>query len=86
VTRRSQGLERAHCFTVLPGGPRWHAAKPAVPQWGSTGDSNPRDRFWSSSLNADDSNNAWNVNFDNGNVNNDNIDNDKGVRCVRPGT
>jgi len=32
---------------------------------------------------ADNSNNAWNVNFDNGNVNNNDVNNDNGVRCVR---
>jgi hypothetical protein len=64
----------------------WHASKPAVLQWGSTGDSNLRGRFWSSSPNEDNPDNAWNVNFDNGNVNNDNVNNDNGVRCVRVGT
>jgi len=29
------------------------------------------------------SNNAWNVNFDNGNVNNNNRDNNNAVRLVR---
>ncbi|MBP6733493.1 MAG: DUF1566 domain-containing protein [Chromatiaceae bacterium] len=41
--------------------------------------------FWSSSPNANNSNNAWNVNFNNGNVNNNNKDNAKYVRLVRGG-
>jgi len=41
--------------------------------------------FWSSSPNANNSNNAWNVNFNNGNVNNNNKNNQKYVRLVRGG-
>ncbi|WP_457671440.1 Lcl domain-containing protein [Thiolapillus sp.] len=41
--------------------------------------------FWSSSPNANNSNNAWNVNFNNGNANNNNRDNNKHVRLVRSG-
>jgi uncharacterized protein (TIGR02145 family) len=41
--------------------------------------------FWSSSLIADDSNDAWYVFFDYGLVNYDYVDGDEGVRCVRPG-
>lgn len=37
--------------------------------------------FWSSSPNVGNSNNAWNVNFNNGNVNNNNHH----VRLVRAG-
>lgn len=40
----------------------------------------------SSSSYAGDSSNAWNVNFNNGNVNNDDKDNNNNVRCVRRGT
>ncbi len=58
-----------------------HVSKPAVPQWGSTGDANSRDSRWSSSPVEDNDNNACNVNNDN--VNNDNVNNDKHVRCVR---
>ncbi len=43
-------------------------------------------RFWSASENADNTNNAWNVNFNNGNVNNNNKNNNNNVRCVRSGT
>ncbi|WP_300971771.1 DUF1566 domain-containing protein [Thiocapsa sp.] len=41
--------------------------------------------FWSSSPNANNSDNAWNVNFNNGNVNNNNKNNTKYVRLVRAG-
>ena len=41
--------------------------------------------YWSSSPNANNSNNAWIVNFNNGNVNNNNKDNHNYVRCVRAG-
>ena len=47
-----------------------HVSKPAVPQWGSTGEANSRDSRWSSSPVEDNDDNAWNVNFNNGNVNN----------------
>jgi len=40
-------------------------------------------RDWSSSAVADNDNNAWNVNFNNGNVNNNNVNNDNNARCVR---
>ena len=39
--------------------------------------------FWSSSTNVNNTNNAWNVNFNNGNVNNNNKTNNNYVRCVR---
>lgn len=42
-------------------------------------------RAISSSVNADNTSNAWNVNFDNGNVNNNDKNNDNRVRCVRRG-
>jgi len=70
-------------FTVIPGKPTWHDSKPVVPESGSAGDSNFRERDWSSSPVADNDNNAWNVNFNNGNVNNNNIDNNNNARCVR---
>lgn len=41
--------------------------------------------YWSSTSNASNPNNAWNVNFNNGNVNNNNKSNDKRVRAVRGG-
>jgi hypothetical protein len=41
--------------------------------------------FWSSSPNANNSNNAWLVNFNNGNDNNNNRNNNNHVRLVRGG-
>jgi len=41
---------------------------------------------WSSSTNSNDPDNAWNVNFNDGNVNNDNKSNDNYVRAVRGGS
>ena len=42
--------------------------------------------YWSSTTNANNPNNAWNVNFNNGNVNNDNKNNNNHVRAVRGGS
>jgi RNA-directed DNA polymerase len=41
--------------------------------------------YWSSTTNANNTNNAWNVNFNNGNVNNNNKSNNNYVRAVRGG-
>jgi hypothetical protein len=41
--------------------------------------------FWSSSPYVGNTNNAWNVNFNNGNVNNNNRNNNNAVRLVRGG-
>ena len=41
--------------------------------------------YWSSSSLASNTNNAWNVNFNNGNVDNDNKNNDNYTRAVRSG-
>ena len=41
--------------------------------------------FWSASPNANSSNNAWNVNFNNGNANNNHRSNNNHVRLVRSG-
>lgn len=41
--------------------------------------------YWSSSPNANNSNNAWIVNFNNGNANNNNRNNNNHVRLVRSG-
>lgn len=41
--------------------------------------------YWSATSNANNPDNAWNVNFNNGNVNNDNKSNPKHVRAVRSG-
>jgi len=47
---------------------------------------NFREGFWSSSTYVNNTNNAWNVNFNNGNVNNNNKTNNNNARCVREGT
>ncbi len=41
--------------------------------------------YWSSTTYANNTSNAWNVNFNNGNTNNNNKNNSKYVRCVRAG-
>ena len=43
------------------------------------------DNYWSSTTNASDSSNAWNVNFNNGNDNWNDKTNSNYVRCVRSG-
>ena len=43
------------------------------------------DNYWSSSTNADNTDNAWNVNLNDGNVNNDNKTNTNYVWPVRGG-
>ena len=43
------------------------------------------DNYWSSTTNAGNSSNAWNVNFNDGNVNNDDKNNSLRVRAVRGG-
>ena len=45
----------------------------------------PSSSVWSGSPNANNTNNAWNVNFNNGNSNNNNRNNDQYVRLVRGG-
>jgi hypothetical protein len=42
--------------------------------------------YWSATTHSDNADNAWNVNFNDGNVNNDNQDNDNYVRGVRSGS
>jgi hypothetical protein len=41
--------------------------------------------YWSSTTNSNNPTNAWNVNFNDGNVNNDNKTNNNYVRAVRGG-
>ena len=52
-----------------------------VVKWGGEKSSN----YWSSTTNANNTDNAWNVNFNNGNVNNNNKSNNYYVRAVRSG-
>ena len=42
--------------------------------------------YWSSTTNQNNPNNAWNVNFNNGNVNANNKSNNNYVRAVRGGS
>jgi len=42
--------------------------------------------YWSATTNANNPNNAWNVNFNNGNVNNNNKNNNNFVTAVRGGS
>jgi len=42
--------------------------------------------YWSSTTNANNPNNAWNVNFNNGNVNNNNKTNNNFVTAIRGGS
>lgn len=77
---------------VSPGGLRW----PVVPE-AARGRAGRRgriyvscagvqsDNYWSSTTNADNTDNAWNVNLNNGNVNNDNKTNTNYVWPVRGG-
>jgi len=66
----------------------WHRCAPALPN-GCAGAVKVRRQkirwFWSASPNANNSNNAWNVNFNNGNDNNNNKSNNNAVRLVREG-
>lgn len=57
------------------------------PGWGRCSEvcGSSSSNFWSGSPNANNSDNAWNVNFNNGNANNNNRDNNNHVRAVRGG-
>ncbi len=72
-----------HGYTL---GPMRHNTKPAVPCAGSAGDFNSGNTRWYWSSSPYDDNNAWNANFNNGNVNWNNLNNDNNVRCMRSGT
>ncbi len=53
---------------------------------GQSGQTNVQsNNYWSSTTNAGNTSNAWNVNFNNGNVNNNDKSNDNYVWCVRGG-
>jgi len=73
--------------------PRCGEARHAGPEAGhgqsagtSGGDIRAASNYWSSTSNANNPNNAWNVNFNNGNVNNDNKTNTNFVIAVRGGS
>ena len=79
---------------VSPRGPRWPVALASGMHWQASRGSGrtyasfagvQSSNYWSSSTNADNSDNAWNVNFNNGNVNNDDKTNDNYVWPVRGG-
>jgi Protein of unknown function (DUF1566) len=71
--------------------PRCGGARPPGPCAGATGPREQAERatvasnYRSSTTNANNPSNAWNVNFDNGNVNNANKNNTFHVRAVRGG-
>ncbi len=55
------------------------------PERPSSGEVNVSSYYWSSSTNANNTNNAWGVNFNNGNDNTNNKSNNNYVRAVRGG-
>jgi len=80
-----------HCAPTPPGAPGIviQAGLPSAGQpVGSTDPASAwviRQGFWSSSVYAGNPNNAWNLNFNNGNDNNNDKDNAEYVRLVRGG-
>ncbi len=56
------------------------------PRAGPSGEGNAADNYWSSTSYAPNANNAWNVNFNDGNVNANNKNNPLLVRAVRGGS
>jgi len=53
---------------------------------GQSGQTNVQSsNYWSATTNANNTSNAWDVNFNNGNVDNDDKDNNNFVWCVRGG-
>ncbi len=67
----------------------WSPEKPASVSGGpvgpSSGEVSVSSNYWSSTTNANNEDNAWNVNFNNGNDNNNNKSNSRYVRAVRGG-
>ena len=74
VFPRSGGARRPGPWAGHLAGPREQAERATA-----------ADNYWSSTSNADNPSNAWNVNFNNGNVNNDDKNNALRVRAVRGG-
>ena len=88
-----QQTESKQTFTVRslhPKGYKMFLSSLLVDAFGKEKDlSSPKSRgtiqsnnYWSSSTYAQNTDNAWNVNFNNGNVNNNNKTNNNYVRCV----
>ena len=76
---RGRGTRASSPAAAGPGARVRHRREQAE---GATAASN----YWSSSTNANNPTNAWNVNFNNGNVNNDDKRNNNFVRAVRGGS
>ena len=76
------GVEAQGCPPPLERGRAPGSATGGNKRRGNTAASN----YWSSTTNANNPDNAWNVNFDNGNVNNDDKSNTNSVRAVRGGS
>ena len=64
---------------------RQRAVRLALCPAGTSGEGTKASNYWSSTTNANNSNNAWNVNFNNGNANNNNKSNNNYARGVRGG-
>jgi len=81
--RRSPGRGGRH-KGVLPrsAGPGARVRHGGNKRRGNTAASN----YWSSTSNANNPDNAWNVNFNNGNVNDNDKSNNNFVRAVRGGS
>ena len=80
-------LHKRADFTVVSGKPVWYGLfeKKSNSYFPYSGDvkSNFLTLFWSSSVYVNNTDNAWNVNFNNGNVNNNNKTNSNNAICVR---
>jgi hypothetical protein len=80
IGQRHKGVFLTLKWCQAPGSVRCNARGVRVKAERVCGSSN----YWSATTNANNSNNAWNVNFNNGNVNNDNKNNNNHARAVRP--
>jgi len=97
ITRSLSRLRRRGGERRSPG--RGRGTRAILPRASGTGRPGPMRRignkrrgmtaannYWPATTNANNPNNAWNVNFNNGNVNNNNKNNDNYVRAVRSGS
>ena len=66
----------------MTGPVKWWICRKAGRKWMDNVQSSS---YWSATTNANNTNNAWNINFNNGNDNNNNKTNSYYVRCVRAG-